>query len=103
MAVYVSGLFVYYLQHGGLDLAQQFWQVTLGLCVCLVVYILAFVFFHTFYGVMRYSSFVDLHRVAYSTATAGIGVCLLHQVQVYAGLTPYMLVPRFDSDSCSLS
>lgn len=97
MAVYVSGLFVYYLQHGGLDLAQQFWQVTLGLCVCLVVYILAFVFFHTFYGVMRYSSFVDLHRVAYSTATAGIGVCLLHQVQVYAGLTPYMLVPRFDS------
>ena len=97
MAVYVSGLFVYYLQHGGLDLAQQFWQVTLGLCVCLVVYILAFVFFHTFYGVMRYSSFVDLHRVAYSTATAGIGVCLLHQVQVYVGLTPYMLVPRFDS------
>lgn len=78
-------------------MAQQFWQVTLGLCVCLVVYILAFVFFHTFYGVMRYSSFVDLHRVAYSTATAGIGVCLLHQVQVYAGLTPYMLVPRFDS------
>ena len=31
MAVYVSGLFVYYLQHGGLELAQYFWQVTFGL------------------------------------------------------------------------
>ena len=46
---------------------------------------------------MRYSSFVDLHRVAYSTAAAGVGVCLLHQVQVHAGLSQYMLIPRFDS------
>lgn len=97
MTVYVSGLFVYYFQHGGLELAQRFWQVTLGLSVCLIVYILSFVAFHTFHGVMRYSSFVDLHRVAYSTATAGIGICILHQVQVYAGLTPYMLIPRIES------
>ena len=96
-AVYVSGLFVYYLQHGGVELAQHFWQVTLGLGVCLIVYIIAFVAFHTFHGVMRYSSFVDLHRVAYSTAIAGVGVCLLHQVQVYAKFTPYMLISRFDS------
>ena len=46
---------------------------------------------------MRYSSFVDLHRVAYSTATAGVGVCLLHQVQVHAGLSQYMLIHRIDS------
>lgn len=96
-AVYISGLFVFYLQHGGMELTQHFWQVILGLGVCLVVYIMAFVAFHTFHGVMRYSSFVDLHRVTYSTAAAGIGVCFLHQVQVYAHLTPYMLVPRFDS------
>jgi len=96
-AVYVSGLFVYYLQHGGVELAQHFWQVTFGLGVCLIVYIIAFVAFHTFHGVMRYSSFVDLHRVAYSTAIAGVGVCLLHQVQVYAKFTPYMLISRFDS------
>lgn len=46
---------------------------------------------------MRYSSFVDLHRVAYSTALASVGTCLLHQVQVYAKLAPYLLIPRFDS------
>ena len=99
MTVYVSGLFVYYFQHGGLELAQRFWQVTLGLSVCLIVYILSFVAFHTFHGVMRYSSFVDLHRVAYSTATAGIGICILHQVQVYAGLTSFLVSKVL---SCSL-
>ena len=95
--VFVSGLLVYYLQHGGLGLVQHFWQVALGLSVCLVVYIVSFFAFHTYHGVMRYSSFVDLHRVAYSTAAAGVGVCLLHQVQVHAGLSQYMLIPRIDS------
>lgn len=97
MAVYVSGLFVYYLQHGGLELAQYFWQVTFGLGLCLIVYIISFFAFHTYNGVMRYYSFVDLHRVAYSTALASVGTCLLHQVQVYAKLAPYLLIPRFDS------
>ena len=94
--VFLSGLFVYYLQHGGMNLAQNFRQVALGLSACLVLYVLAFFAFHTYHGVMRYSGFVDLHRVAYSTATAGIGVCLLHQVQVHAALTPYIIVPRMD-------
>ncbi len=97
MAVYVSGLFVYYLQHGGLELAQYFWQVTFGLGLCLIVYIISLFAFPTYNGVMRYSSFVDLHRVAYSTALASVGTCLLHQVQVYAKLAPYLLIPRFDS------
>lgn len=95
--VFVSGLLVFYLQHGGLGLAQHFWQVAHGLALCLIVYIISFFAFHTYHGVMRYSSFVDLHRVAYSTAAAGVGVCLLHQVQVHAGLSQYMLIPRIDS------
>lgn len=57
----------------------------------------SFFAFHTFKGVIRYSSFVDLHRVVYSTLTATVGVCLLHQIQVHAGLTEYILIPRFDS------
>ena len=95
--VFLSGLFVYYLQHGGLSFALHFWQVTFGLCVCLVLYVFAFFIFHTYHGVMRYSSFVDLHRVAYSTATASIGVCILHQIQVHGGFTPYLLIPRFEN------
>lgn len=96
-SVYLSGLIVFYIQHGGLTLAQRFWPLTLGLLLCLGVYMVSFFAFHTFKGVMRYSSFVDLHRVVYSTLAATVGVCLLHQVQVHAGLTDFILIPRLDS------
>ena len=96
-SVYLSGLIVFYIQHGGLTLVQRFWPLTLGLLLCLVVYMVSFILFHTFKGVIRYSSFVDLHRVVYSTLAATVGVCLLHQVQVHAGQTDFILIPRFDS------
>lgn len=96
-SVYLSGLIVFYIQYGGLTLAQHFWPLTLGLLLCLGFYMVSFFAFHTFKGVMRYSSFVDLHRVVYSTLAATVGVCLLHQVQVHAGLTDFILIPRFDS------
>ena len=96
-SVYLSGLIVFYIQHGGLTLAQHFWPLTLGLLLCLGVYMVSFFAFHTFKGVIRYSSFVDLHRVVYSTFAATIGVCLLHQIQVHAGLTDYILIPRIES------
>ena len=95
--VFLSGLFVFYLQHGWSDLVSRFAQVSVGLLVSLILYIVSFFVFHTYNGVMRYSSFVDLHRVAYSTAVAGVGVCLLHQVQVHLGLSQYILIPRVDS------
>ena len=95
--VFLSGLFVFYLQHGWADLVSHFAQVSVGLLVSLILYIVSFFVFHTYNGVMRYSSFVDLHRVAYSTAVAGVGVCLLHQVQVHLGLSQYILIPRVDS------
>lgn len=81
----------------GTVLKQQIGQVSLGLLVCLILYIIAFFAFHTYKGVIRYSSFVDLHRVAYSTIAAGIGVCILHQIQVHTGITPYIVIPRFES------
>ena len=95
-SVYLSGLIVFYIQHGGMMLAQSFWPLTFGLLVCLVVYMASFILFHTFKGVMRYSSFVDLHRVVYSTLAATIGICLFHLIQVLAGLTAYILIPSFE-------
>ena len=97
MVVFLSGLFTFYSHYGSDEFVIHFWQVVLGLIVCLAIYVITFFAFHTFHGVMRYSSFIDLHRVAYSTATASLGVCILHQVQVHAGLTPYLIIPRFDS------
>lgn len=97
VTVIASGYFVYYLQHGFQNLVENIGRVSLGIGICFAVYMIAFVLFHTFNGVLRFSSFIDLRRVAYSTFTASFAVCVLHQVQVKCGLTPYLLIPRFFS------
>ena len=97
VTVIASGYFVYYLQHGFQNLVENISRVSLGIGLCFAVYMIAFILFHTFNGVLRFSSFIDLRRVAYSTFTASFAVCVLHQVQVKCGLTPYLLIPRFFS------
>lgn len=96
-AVFFSGLAIYYLKYGGLSLAQHFWQLTLGLAICLLAYVVAFFAFHTFRGVMRYSSFVDLSRIAYSNIAAGVFVCLVHQVEAKCGHSAFYMTPRFET------
>lgn len=96
-AVFMSGLAVYYIKYGGLSLAQHFWQLCCGLGICLLAYVVAFFAFHTFRGVMRYSSFVDLHRIAYSNIAAGAFVCLVHQAEAHFGLSNTLMTPRFES------
>ena len=97
IVVITSGYFVYCLQHGFLNLVENISRATLGIGICFAIYMVAFILFHTFNGVLRFSSFIDLHRVAYSTFTASFLVCIIHQIQVNCGLTPYMCTPRFFS------
>lgn len=52
-----------YLEIGGLDFAQNFWKITLGNIVSVVLFGVAFRFFHTYTGILRYSSLIDLERV----------------------------------------
>lgn len=96
-AVFFSGLAIYYLKYGGLSLAQHFWQLVLGLGICLLAYVVAFFSFHTFRSVMRYSSFIDLSRIAYSNIAAGVFVCLVHQVEAKCGLSSVFMTPRFET------
>lgn len=97
LSVLVSGLFVYTLQYGVDNLYTNLNRVGLGTGLCMVLYMLAFFIFHTFNGVLRYSSFIDLRRVAYSSFTASIASCVFHQLQIRFGLSNYILVPRFVS------
>lgn len=97
LSVLVSGLFVYTLQYGVDNLYTNLNRVGLGIGLCMVLYMLAFFIFHTFNGVLRYSSFIDLRRVAYSSFTASIAICVFHQLQIRFGLSNYILVPRFVS------
>ena len=68
-AGYVSG----YLEHGGLEFAQHFWGITAGNLLCVLLFAVAFRLFHTYSGILRYSSLVDLERVGMASF---VGVCV---------------------------
>ena len=95
LIVFVSGLAVYYLQFGFQMLIDHFSRVSVGLIVSLLVFLISFFAFHTYKGILRYSSFVDLNRLAYSVATSCAIVCLLHQMQVHDIFVPDLYFPRF--------
>ncbi len=61
--VLFSGYVVHYFEVGGDRFASTFWQTTYGLVIAFIPFIACFRFFHTYSGIIRYSSFVDLKRL----------------------------------------
>ena len=72
-----SGYVGHYLNLGGIGFAGAFWQITRGLLVGIVLFIIAFRLFHTYSGIVRYSSFIDLQRVAFASLTGSLAFYLL--------------------------
>lgn len=70
LIVFFSGLLVYALNHGVLYTLQIFWQLVGTLLCYLLLYCTCFRLLHTYSGIIRYSSFVDLQRVG-CAMTAG--------------------------------
>ena len=93
--VFLSGLFCYYFEHGGLELTRHFWPVFFGMVVVCAVCAVPFHLFHTYRGVIRYSSFVDLQNVACAMLSASVLICALHQAQVHFNWPPFVIIPGF--------
>lgn len=93
--IFISGMVSFYIRFGGMVLAQRFWQASLALLLCMAIYCICFAAFHTYRGVLRYSSFVDLQRIAMAMIVASVFVCGLHQIEVYTELREYMRFPSF--------
>lgn len=72
-----SGYVGYYIDKGGDIFVDSFWQVTFGLMIGLVPFIVAFRLLHTYSGIVRYSSFVDLQRVMMATLSGSVACYLL--------------------------
>lgn len=72
-----SGYVSYYIDKGGDIFVDSFWQITFGLMVGLVPFIVAFRLLHTYSGIVRYSSFVDLQRVMMATLSGSVACYLL--------------------------
>ena len=78
LIVYGSAFVVYWTLHSGSQTQLHFYSISYVMLLYLIISIITFRLFHTYAGVIRYSSFVDLMRVAYANGTACFTVWLLH-------------------------
>ncbi len=67
----------HYIELGGDIFAGQFWSMTRGILLGLVLFVVSFRAFHTYSGIVRYSSFIDLQRVATASFIATVAFWLL--------------------------
>ena len=86
-----------YLSMGGDKLASLFWPLTYGLAIGMVPFIIAFRALHTYSGIVRYSSFVDLQKVATATFIGTLTCYFLHQVVNEAWGQTAIVFPSFKS------
>ena len=80
---FLSGLFVFWLFFRGQQTLGNILPVSRTLLLYMVFNVIAFRVFHTYSGIIRYSSFVDLKRVAYAMALACFMVWLIHYPIVF--------------------
>ena len=63
MLIIFSGLLANYLVCGASSFIGHFWPLLLELVLMQIPFFIGFKIFHTYSGIIRYSSFVDLARV----------------------------------------
>lgn len=70
--VLFSGYLGSYLHIGGSVFVSYFWPLTRGLLITLLFCIIAFKVYHTYKGIIRYSTFIDLFRVFSALVTGTV-------------------------------
>ena len=70
--VCLSGILGQYLAWGGSYFVAHFWPMVTGVVVVLVIYVVFFRLLHTYSGIVRYSTFVDLQRVITASIFASL-------------------------------
>lgn len=76
--IYGSAFIVYWIFHKGSQTQLHFYSISSVMLLYLIISLITFRIFHTYAGVMRYSSFVDLLRVGYANVVACFIVWVLH-------------------------
>lgn len=64
IAIVVAGMIATYIAGGGELIASHFWNYLLRFICSLPLFVVGMRIFHTYSGIMRYSSFVDLLRIS---------------------------------------
>ena len=86
-----SGLLVYTLNNGVLSTLDILGHLLVTLLVCLIPYLVGFRLFHTYSGIIRYSSFVDLQKVGFAVLFGSICVVVF---QALTDFSPYLVYIR---------
>lgn len=81
--VVMSGLVSHTMIWGAAATASHFMPLLGTLLFYLVFYIIGFKIFHTYSGVMRYTSFADIHRIAFANFIGGFAIAFMRQVFKY--------------------
>ena len=63
MIVFLSWIVVYFISHGAGALIRNFWPLVINSLICDIFMLVGMRTFHTYSGILRYSSFSDLFRV----------------------------------------
>ena len=66
LTIIFCGYLAYYLFNGGDQVTSHFWPIFWSLIVLLIPLTIAFRIFHTYNGIFRFSSFVDLGRLSFA-------------------------------------
>ena len=64
ISIVIAGMIATYIAEGGDVLARNFWNYLLMFVCSLPLFVVGMRMFHTYSGIMRYSSFVDLLRIS---------------------------------------
>ena len=72
MFVVFAGLLAYAVHHGSVQTLDVLGSLAITMCVFLVAFLISFKIFHTYNGVIRYSSFSDLMRIGSAVVLAVI-------------------------------
>ena len=72
MFVIFAGLLAYAVHHGSVQTLDVLGSLAITMCVFLVAFLISFKIFHTYNGVIRYSSFSDLLRIGSAVVLAVI-------------------------------
>ena len=86
-----SGLLAYALNNGVLSTLDILGHLLVTLLVCLIPYLVGFRLFHTYSGIIRYSSFVDLQKVGFAVL---FGLICVVVFQALTDFSPYLVYIR---------
>ena len=80
---YLSGIFVFWMYYRGAVTLKNIELLSKTICMYMCFNLIGFKLFHTYSGIIRYSSFVDLKRVGYAMVVS-LGVAEVMHYVIYS-------------------